>query len=455
MDPDICTWHLRQALLPEGWRHDVRVIARGGIITSVQPGVPGAVGDRTHAIALPGIANLHSHAFQRAMSGLAERRGIEDNNFWGWREAMYRFALLMTPDQLQAVAAQAYAEMLEAGFTRVGEFHYLHHAPDGRAYGDVAEMGTRIVAAAQTAGIGLTLLPVFYAHSGFGGLPATAEQRRFVCKPDVFSRLAARASEITAGLEGANTGIAPHSLRAVTPDELAILTGLAGHGSLHIHVAEQGAEVVACLAWSGARPVEWLLDNAEISAEWCLIHATHMTGNETRRLAATGATVGLCPITEANLGDGLFNAIGFTGHGGRFGVGTDSNVEISLAGELRLLEYGQRLAIRSRNILAAPAGSTGRALFDHALHGGAAALGQPRCGIQPGAAADIVTLQADALALLGRDGDALLDALVFSGRPLVDCVYTRARLAVRNGAHLASDDINRRFRTAMQQLLGA
>ena len=285
------------------------------------------------------------------MSGLAERRGPGADNFWSWRETMYRFALDMTPDQVEAVAAQAYVEMLEAGFTRVGEFHYLHHAPDGRPYDDVAEMSARIVAAADATRIGLTLLPVFYAHSGFGGAPPGDAQRRFICDLDLYARLVERARGLVRTLDGADLGLAPHSLRAVTPGELEAVGALAPERPLHIHIAEQVAEVDACLAWSGARPVEWLLDHADVGPRWCLIHATHMTPDETRRLAASGAVAGLCPITEANLGDGLFNAPDFVGRGGRFGIGTDSNVQIALADELRLLEYGQRLFHRARNVL--------------------------------------------------------------------------------------------------------
>jgi formiminoglutamate deiminase len=445
--------HLADALTPEGWRRGVRVSWDEGRITAIEIEVEPRIGDERAAIGVPGIANLHSHAFQRAMSGLAERRGSGDDSFWSWREAMYRFALKMNPDQVEAVAAQAYVEMLETGFTRVGEFHYLHHAPDGRAYDDIAEMSTRIAAAAAQTHIGLTLLPVFYAHSSFGGAPPTVAQRRFICDRERYERLVARARAITAGLEGADVGLAPHSLRAVTPEELADVVRLAGTSPLHIHVAEQVAEVDACLAWSGARPVQYLLDHASVDTRWCLVHATHMTPEETRRAAASGATVGLCPITEANLGDGVFGAPEFLAAGGRFGIGTDSNVQIALTDELRILEYGQRLARRARIVIAAPEGSTGRALFDGAHGGGAAALGRARSGLLVGADADIVTLREEVSDPVGDD--VALDRWIFSGGRRIESVFARGRAVVRDGVHVARGPIGERFRATMRELLAA
>jgi formiminoglutamate deiminase len=449
MNEATSTLHLEKALTPDGWRPDVRLTIEAGAISSIEIGVAARAGDERHALGVPGIANVHSHAFQRAMAGLAERRGPGADNFWSWRETMYRFALRMTPDQVEAVAAQAYVEMLEAGFTRVGEFHYLHHAPDGRAYDDVGEMSARIAAATEATRIGLTLLPVFYAHSDFGGAPPSDAQRRFVCDLDLYARLVERARGLVRPLDGANVGLAPHSLRAATPPELEAVVALAGQGPFHIHVAEQIAEVEACLAWSGARPVEWLLEHADVGPRWCLIHATHMTAEETRKLAASGAVAGLCPITEANLGDGIFNAPDFVGRGGRFGIGTDSNVRISLAGELLLLEYGQRLFHRARNVFGEPSGSTGRALFDGAHRGGALALGRAS-GLCIGADADIVTLRPDAIF---RNDDDVVDAWIFSGGARVDRVFARGRLIVRDGEHIARGAIRDRFRATMLQLL--
>jgi len=344
------------ALLPDGWAKGVRLSVTGGLIAAVETGVVARPGDERGAIGLPGVGNLHSHAFQRAMAGLAETRSPAGEDFWSWREVMYRFVGTLTPADVEAIAAQAYAEMLESGFTSVGEFHYLHNDIDGIPYADPAEMARRIAAAAEAAGIGLTLLPVFYAHGGFGGAALSGRQARFHCSFESFAQLHHHIKGALSHLPGARVGIAPHSLRAVTPDELAAILPLAPNGPIHIHLAEQIAEVETCLAWSGARPVAWLLDHAEVDARWCLVHATHMDASETARLAASGATAGLCPITEADLGDGLFPAGPYLAAGGAFGVGSDSNVRIDLSEELRLLEWGQRLARRARGVAGSRAG---------------------------------------------------------------------------------------------------
>src|SRR5581483_1747216 len=330
--------------------------------------------------------------FQRAMAGLVERRGPEDDSFWTWREVMYRFLARMTPDDIEAVAAWAYVEMLEAGFTSVGEFHYLHNAPDGQRYADPAETAARIVAAAQASGIGLALLPCFYAHGGCGGAPAKPGQTRFLSDLDGYWRLLEASRRHLAHLPGSVLGIAPHSLRAVDAREMRALVERWSAGPIHIHAAEQTAEVAECVAWSCARPVEWLIDNMGIDQRWCLIHATHMTPEESLALARSGAVAGLCPITEANLGDGIFEAPPFLEAGGRFGIGTDSNVRISLAEELRTLEYGQRLRERKRNRLGPTGSSTGRHVYDMARSGGAQALGLDCGALVPGRRADILVL---------------------------------------------------------------
>ncbi|NBB65672.1 formimidoylglutamate deiminase, partial [Pseudomonas sp. ODNR1LW] len=365
---DLALW-FESALLPGGWAKNVRIGVRAGRIAGLETGVERASTDAGGGIGLPGVTNVHSHAFQRAMAGLTEARGPSDDDFWTWRELMYRFLDRGGPDEIEAITALAFAEMLEGGFTRVTEFHYLHNDPAGRTYADRSEIAGRVVSAAQASGIALTLLPVFYAHSGFGGLPPSHGQRRFISDIDGFADLVTDCRRLTEGLPDARVGVAPHSLRAVAPDELALLPGLAQGGPVHIHVAEQTREVENCLAWSGARPVEWLLDHAPVDDHWCLIHATHVTGSEWRQVIARGAVVGLCPITEANLGDGVFPAADFMRAGGLFGVGTDSNVQIGLAEELRMLEYSQRLALRGRALAADPGRSTGRALFERALQG--------------------------------------------------------------------------------------
>ena len=447
--------HFGSALLPSGWVNDVQVLVSDGIIANITPGVAPAPHDERHSLAIPGIASLHSHAFQRGMAGLAEVSGDTTDTFWTWRETMYRFALSMSPDDITAVATLLYVEMLERGFTRVGEFHYLHHNRDGALYSDIAEMATRIAQAADASGIGLTLLPSFYAHGGFGGVAPHDGQRRFICTVDQFAKLIAASRKAIGALPGANIGIAPHSLRAVVPDELAAIMPLAGNGPVHIHAAEQVKEVADCLAWSGKRPVAWLLDHADVDQRWCLIHATHMTASETAALARTGAIAGLCPITEASLGDGIFPAREYLHASGRFGIGTDSNVLIGVTDELRQLEYGQRLTHRERNVLSGgPGVSTGRRLFDGALAGGAQALAQPVVGLQTGARADIVTLDMSHPSLTGRRNDAVLDGWIFAGRSdAIDCVWTAGKKVVTHGRHHLRERARAAFNATVERLV--
>jgi formiminoglutamate deiminase len=442
------------ALLPDGWVDDVRITLDKMAIARVEAGVAAAPSDERHAIAIPGLANLHSHAFQRGMAGLSEVRGPAHDSFWTWRDVMYRFVDRLTPDTVTAIAAQAYVEMLESGFTRVGEFHYLHHDRNGAPYANIAELGERIAAAAGETGIALTLLPVFYAHGNFGGRPPVEAQRRFLNDPARFAKLMEASAKATVPLGDANIGIAPHSLRATTPDELREIVPLAKGGPIHIHIAEQMKEVEDCIAWSGARPIEWLMDNAGVNENWCLVHATHMTEGETERLAKSGAVAGLCPITEANLGDGIFPAPNYLAAGGRFGIGSDSNVLIDAAEELRTMEYAQRLHLRARNVLAPQTGSsTGRALFDGALTGGFQALGVPQFGLRPGAPADLVSLEASDPVLAGRRSDALLDGWIFGGGK-VDCVWRQGTKWVEGGRHRAQKAIATRYRQAVAGIVG-
>jgi formimidoylglutamate deiminase len=446
--------HVQHALLETGWQRDVLISIEGRRIAAIEAGASATAGaERLTGIAVPGVANVHSHAFQRAMAGLVERRGPEDDSFWTWREVMYRFLARMSPDDLEAIAAWAYVEMLEAGFTAVGEFHYLHNAPDGTHYADPAEMAGRIVAAAEASGIGLALLPCFYAHGGCGGKAAKLGQARFLSDIESFWRLVEGSRRHLSRLDGAVLGIAPHSLRAVDVAELRALVDAWPAGPIHIHAAEQIGEVEECIAWSGARPVEWLLANMAVDARWCLIHTTHMTPQESRDLARSGATAGLCPITEANLGDGIFEAARFLDAGGRIAVGTDSNVRISVAEELRTLEYGQRLRERKRNRLGPIGASTGRHLFDLARAGGASALGLDGGMLAVGKIADIVVLDAVHPALIGRDGDAALDAWAFaSGDGIVRDVFACGRHVVVDGRHVARDAVLARFAAAMRRL---
>jgi formiminoglutamate deiminase len=388
------------------------------------------------------------------MAGLAETRGPANDSFWTWREVMYRFIDRLTPDDVQAIAELAYIEMLESGFTRVGEFHYVHHDIDGKPYANIAELGARIAAASAETGIALTLLPVFYAHSNFGGKPPVPGQRRFLNDPESFARLMDASRKAIAPLNGANIGIAPHSLRATTPEELKAIVPLAKNGPIHIHIAEQIKEVDDCIAWSGARPVSWLLDNAGVDSNWCLVHATHMTAEETARLARSNAVAGLCPITEANLGDGIFPMPDYLAAGGRYGIGSDSNVLISAAEELRSMEYAQRLALRGRNMLVAEAGhSTGRALFDGAPAGGHQALGVPVFGLKEGAPADLVGLDADSPSLAGKKADTILDSWIFASAGTVDCLWRGGMRLVAAGRHEKREQIARRYKEVLARIV--
>ncbi|MDO9336323.1 MAG: formimidoylglutamate deiminase [Caulobacter sp.] len=442
------TLFLDRALLPDGWASGVRLTIEGGMITARQSGQTPRTGEAREALGVPGLPNLHSHAFQRAMAGLAERRGPAADSFWTWREVMYRFLARLGPDEVEAIAAYAFADMLEAGFTAVAEFHYLHHSPDGSPYADVAELARRHLKAADDTGIGITLLPVFYAHATFGGEPPTPGQRRFINDPNRFARIVEALQK-----DGATVGVAPHSLRAATPDELQAILPLTT-GPVHIHAAEQVKEVEDCLAWSGQRPVEWLLDHAGVDPRWCLIHATHLTQAETLRLAISGAVAGLCPITEANLGDGIFPASDYLAAAGAFGIGTDSNIAIDAAGELRQLEYAQRLTLRGRNLLSQAEGeSTGRALLTGALRGGAQALGQRLGTLAIDHRADVVCLDMDHPDMAGRGDDLALDTWIFSqGRAAISSVYAGGRRVVENGRHLGRSAINARYSTVLRGL---
>jgi formimidoylglutamate deiminase len=443
--------HAKTALLPEGWANDVRIEIADGRIARVQAGVPGA---GALGCLLPAPVNLHSHAFQRAMAGMTERRGAGQDSFWTWRQLMYRFLDRLTPEDVQAIAAFVQMEMAEAGYAAVAEFHYLHHAPDGSAYADRAEMSVRIAAAAADSGLGLTLLPVLYQRGGCDGRALGAGQRRFGNDPDGFGALWESAARAVVRLPGdARLGVAPHSLRAVSPEGLGFARDLAPDAPLHLHLAEQVAEVDEVQAAYGARPVEWLLAKQPVDARWCLIHCTQMQPHETEALARTGAVAGLCPITEANLGDGIFDGVRFAGAGGRWGVGSDSNVRISLTEELRLLEYSQRLQGRGRAMLATADRSTGRVLLDRAAAGGAQAAGRGRGVIAQGEWADLLALDTGATDLEGRAGDALLDAWIFAGDDrMVQHVWSAGRPIVQDGQHVRRGPITQGYRRVMARL---
>jgi formimidoylglutamate deiminase len=439
------------ALLPSGWARGVRLSAHAGRIAEVTAGTAPQPGDERHAIAIPGVPNVHSHAFQRGLAGLTERRSAGEDSFWSWRELMYRFLERLGAEELEAISALCFAEMLEGGFTHVGEFHYLHHDIDGSSFADPGELAGRVVAAAARSGIGLTLLPVFYAHGGFGGAAPAPRQRRFVTDVEGFERILESCRRAVRSLPGASVGVAPHSLRAVTPQELASIVRLAHGAAIHIHIAEQVREVEECIAWSGQRPIEWLLASQPPDARWCLVHATHASGPELAGIAARGAIAGLCPITESSLGDGIFAALDFRHRGGRLGIGSDSNILLDAAQELRTLEYSQRLAQRARNVLAAgEACSTGRTLFDAALAGGWQATVS---GLTPGASLDLLTLRSTHPALLERRGDEILDSWIFAGgRELIDCVFRNGERLVSAGRHRDRDTLVAGYARALHKL---
>lgn len=446
-----------QALLPNGWARDVAVqIGPDGRIAAVTPGA--APGGLRLGCLLPAPANLHSHAFQRAMAGLTEARGPDPRDtFWTWRQLMYRFLDHLTPEDVEAVTAFVQMEMLEAGFGASVEFHYLHHAPGGVPYDDLAEMSGRVVAAAERSGIGLTLLPVLYERGGCDGRALGPGQIRFGNDPDRFARLWQGALAAIARLLGdAAAGVAPHSLRAVTPAGLSAAVALGRGGPVHIHAAEQVAEVEEVQAHLGARPVDWLLGHADVGPDWCLIHCTQMEAGETLALAASGAVAGLCPITESSLGDGIFDGVRFLGVGGRIGIGSDSNIRISLAEELRTLDHSQRLRDRSRAALATAEKSTGRRLWDAVCAGGAQAAGRASGAIEPGRWADLLALDMGHPDLEGRQGDRLVDTFAFAGdSAMVTEVWSAGRHLVTGGRHVAREAIVARYRRTQARLRDA
>ena len=444
------------ALLPSGWARDVVVSVESGVIVAIADNASSAGAEIISGVALPGLPNLHSHAFQRGMAGLTEIRGETQDSFWTWRQLMYRFLDALTPDDVEAIAAFAYAEMLEAGFTSVAEFHYLHHDEHGAPYSDLAEMAGRIAAAVGETGIGLTLLPSFYNFAGFGGAVAEHGQRRFANDPARFLKLLEKSRKAIAGVEDAAIGIAPHSLRAITPETLGDVLAAFPQGPIHIHVAEQVKEVSDCVAWSGQTPVAFLLNHMPVDKRWVLIHATHMTPAEAAGVAATGAVIGLCPLTEVSLGDGIFESPQFLDAGGAFGVGTDSNIEITAPGELKQFEYSQRLHYRIRNAVArSPGESTGRALYERALAGGAQAMGRTVGSLAVGQRADIVVLDTAHPDLAAVSGDRWLDAYTFvAGKAAISKVFVGGRQVVEAGRHRQREAIVARYRRTMQRLVG-
>lgn len=444
----------KHALLPEGWAEDVRLTIERGSISGIFRKANADSADVTVDTLLPAQGNLHSHSFQRAMAGMTEYRAAGQESFWTWRDMMYRFLDHLTPEDIEAVAAQVFVEMLEAGYASVGEFHYVHHKRGGEQYADIAELSARIMAGAATAGIGLTHLPVLYCYGGAGAKPLSGGQLRFGNDLEAFARLHERCGALLKDMPPDTVlGLAPHSLRAVTPEVLSSAISIAGSAPFHIHVAEQPREVEEVGAWLGARPVEWLLANAGVGPSWCAIHATHMTPEETHGLARSGAVAGLCPITEANLGDGPFNGPGWLSASGDFGVGSDSNVRISMTEEFRTLEYSQRLRDLARNVLVPDHGSVGTFLYANAARGSARALGRNAGEISEGKTADLLAIDSMDLALCGLKREQLLDGLCFVATDkVVKDVWSAGRHVVKGGRHVARETVANRYRHTISSL---
>lgn len=438
--------------LPQGWESEQVLQVQGGRFVAAAE--PATTAQPLGRWVLPGMPNLHSHAFQRAMAGLAERQSNPEDSFWTWRETMYAFAGRIGPDELKAIAAQLYVEMLEAGYTQVCEFHYLHHRPDAQPYADAAAMSLALVEAAREAGIGLTLLPTLYQTGGFDGRPLAERQRRFGHATDAYLALVQRLRALEH--DSLRVGVALHSLRAVPQAALTQVldSGLVDAAPIHIHIAEQIGEVQDCLALRNARPVEWLLANAPVDARWTLVHATHLSDQETQALARSGAVAGLCPTTEANLGDGLFPLKPYLDAGGVIGIGSDSHISVSPVEELRWLEYGQRLATRHRNIAVSESSSSvGETLFGDCLFGGAQASGADIASLDAGARADLVVLDEHAPQLAARGREHLLDSWVFSGnRNLVKDVMVAGQWRVRDGQHVERERIAQRYADVVKAL---
>jgi len=447
----------KQALLTSGWANDALItIGSDGRIAQVSAGVV-AQGDRVDLL-LPAPVNVHSHAFQRAMAGLTERRGPDpSDSFWTWRQLMYRFLDQLTPDHIEAITAFVQMEMLEAGYATNAEFHYLHHQTGGVHYDNIAELSERVISAASTSGIGLCLLPVHYQFGGCDQRPLGDGQIRFGNNPDQFHALHQMASKSLHNLGGdAGIGVAPHSLRAVGMDMLKQYATLHPTGPIHMHLAEQIPEVEEVHAHWGARPVEWALENMEMDDRWCLIHCTQMTADETVRLARTHAVAGLCPITESSLGDGIFDGVCWLENNGAIAIGSDSNIRIALAEELRTLDYSQRLRDHSRAALATQDKSTGRRLFEAVLAGGAQATTRNTGALAVGNWADMLCLDMSCVHTAGHSGDTVLDAWIFAGDDrLVTDVWSAGRHVVKEGEHLNKAGITSAYLRTLEDLKGA
>jgi len=447
-----------RALLPTGWANNVRFeVSPEGMLTQVLADADSEGAELMNGPVVPGMPNLHSHAFQRAMAGLAEVAGNPNDSFWTWRDLMYRLVGQISPEQLGIIARQLYIEMLKGGFTSVAEFHYVHQDTSGQPYANPAELAMRVSEAASSVGIGLTLLPVLYSHSGFGGQAPNEGQRRFIHSTDSYLELQANLRQIIQTQPAQALGLCFHSLRAVTPQQIGdVLAASDKQIPVHIHIAEQQKEVDDCLNWSGRRPLQWLYENVDVDQRWCLVHATHAEADEVALMASSRAIAGLCLTTEANLGDGIFPAVDYIAQGGRWGIGSDSHVSLSVVEELRWLEYGQRLRDQRRNRLyRSDQPMVGRTLYDAALVGGAQAMGQPVGALEVGKRADWLVLDGNDPYLATASGDAILNRWLFAGgdRQIRD-VMVNGRWVISDGRHADEEESSRAFAQVLREMLG-
>ena len=426
-------------LLSSGWQTEQTLTIEDGVITSIESGYTGDA--EKVGVVIPGMVNCHSHAFQRAFAGFSEQGSEGKDSFWTWRSIMYKFIDQLNVKDAQTIATQLYIEMLKMGYTRVAEFHYLHHEINGDNHTELAEMAKAIFKASQQSGIGLTLLPVLYRFSGFGPLPANNGQKRFINSVEQFNQLVSDCFVLSEGYENSNVGIAPHSLRAVDKSSLekAVkhVRGLDNKAPVHIHIAEQQKEVDDCLAHYGQRPVEWLLNNAELDEQWCLIHATHINEQERQGIIASRAIAGICPTTEANLGDGIFPTTEFLAENGTIAIGSDSHISVNPVEELRWLEYAQRLIKQQRAILATEnEASVGRNLWQQAALGGAQSTNSNTGELAIGKQADLLVLNSDKVALFAHDDQHILDSMIFASQQnMITDVMVNGHWVIKCGEH--------------------
>lgn len=428
-------------LLADGWQHNKTLVIENGVINQVIDGkaldaqvVKGPV--------IPGMINCHSHAFQRAFAGFSEQGSEGKDSFWTWRNVMYKFLAQLSAENAETIATQLYIEMVKSGYTRVAEFHYLHHDVSGQPYQELATMAKAIFNAAKTTNIGLTMLPVMYQFSGFGAQAPNEGQQRFINSTEQFNQLVSDCFALTKDYSNTNVGIAPHSLRAVDKQGIeqavAHVRSLDANAPIHIHIAEQQKEVNDCLAHYGKRPVQWLLDNCQLDKNWCLIHATHIDDSELHSMVAQQAIAGICPTTEANLGDGIFPTDDFLQAGGVMAIGSDSHISVNPIEELRWLEYAQRLAKQQRALLAtSETPSVGLNLWQQANKGGALSTNSNSGELAVGKQADLVVLDQNDLALYAHDEQHLLDSAIFATQ------RSPVRDVMVNGQWVVEDRIHR------------